>query len=487
MAPRSRSYRLGHWRRGAVISNYYAQQIPPFPQLGVVADLDFIGRQYFWNGAMRREADFTSLVLNGATWTAQGLDLSTCSANPDIRITLAALGITLPPCVFALAGYWPTAPAATKVVMQFDDGTDANRIMMSVVTTPNLNMQITDATVQQSSQNPGSIQPGAARWGVSFSAALNDVKASGNGSVTGSPADTAATIPTVTTLRLGCRALTAGTFPPAVLSRLWIYTAVKTQAELNLLSVQIRDAPAATVPQAETLALTAAMTVQPTAARRNLIDQTIASLKSAGLWTRLDFLHVLAAHDGQAARINWINPAQVLTANGGATFAVDSGWSGNGVDGWLGAGINWSALTRFTQDDASIGVWVQNTVPSGSVLGSTINNRITLNVYSGSGAMSCRLNNATASSDVVSSGRGHSLATRSSAASYDCYRNAALLTTAAIASVAVIAEPIVFLRAVNNYTQDQILGAAHAGASLTPAQISSLYSILNTWMVGVGA
>jgi hypothetical protein len=223
----------------------FAEAIPPlvppvvFPQPGVSADLDFVRRRYFWNGATRTEADFTTLTLNGATFGAQGLDFSTCSVNPSVTIALASLGITQPPCVYALAGYWPSAPSATKTIVQFDDGTDNERFVFNITNVPATALQTLDGGVSQSNQNVG-ITPGAARWGVSYSAQLNDIKASGNG--TAAPPDTVATMPTVTTLRLGCR-IAVGTFAPAIISRLWLYSAIKTQAELDLLSTQVRDAP----------------------------------------------------------------------------------------------------------------------------------------------------------------------------------------------------------------------------------------------------
>lgn len=239
--------------------------------------------------------------------------------------------------------------------------------------------------------------------------------------------------------------------------------------------------------QAETTALLAAMTIQPSAGRQALINDTIFALKNAGVWTRLDFIYVLAAHDGQAGRLNWINPAQVLTINGGVTFAANSGYSGNGVDGYLGTGINWSALAKFVQDDASIGVWVQNNVMGSGTLGSPTTNRISLNSITVTGFMTCKVNNVTGSTEPMSDGRGHTLATRSSASSYDCYKDGVFVDSPVFPSIAVIAEEAIFLRTTTNFTSGQILGAAHAGQSLSPAQIANLNSILSTYMAGVSA
>jgi hypothetical protein len=226
--------------RAAMLGFMFGSQPGAFPWVGASADLDFIRRQYRWNNASRTEADFTTLILNGATWGAQGLDFSSCTINPNVTITLAALGLAMPPCVFAFAGYFLSAPATTKSIVTIDDGTAAERFFLGALATPIINLQTLDGNVSQASQNPGAIAPApGVRFGLAYSVDLNDVKAAANG--IDAPADTVATMPTVTTLRLGA-GIPAGSFPPVIMSRLVIFAAVKTQAEVNLLSAQIRDA-----------------------------------------------------------------------------------------------------------------------------------------------------------------------------------------------------------------------------------------------------
>jgi hypothetical protein len=208
-----------------------------FPWTGAAADLDFVRRQYYWNGAIRTEANFTTLVLNGATWGAQGLDFSTCSVNPDITITLAALGITMPPCVYAYAGVFVSAPASVKTILEFDDGTDNEKFFTGTQVGPNINTQTIDGGVQQSVVNIANTV--GVRYGFANSAQLNEILCARNGAAGAS--DVAATMPTVTRLKLGAGP-SATTFAPAIISRLWIFTAVKTQPQVNQLSIDIRDA-----------------------------------------------------------------------------------------------------------------------------------------------------------------------------------------------------------------------------------------------------
>ncbi len=56
----------------------------------------------------------------------------------------------------------------------------------------------------------------------------------------------------------------------------------------------------------ETAGLLARMSVPPSPARRTHIDTLVKSLIAAGLWTKLDALYLLAAHDAQAARLNLV-------------------------------------------------------------------------------------------------------------------------------------------------------------------------------------
>jgi len=81
-----------------------------------------------------------------------------------------------------------------------------------------------------------------------------------------------------------------------------------------------------------------AMDVQPDAARKLLICQTITALKSAGLWDKLDLLFMFAAHDEQAGRINWVSPGYVLTRYNSCTFTTDRGFTGDNVSMYLAGG-----------------------------------------------------------------------------------------------------------------------------------------------------
>lgn len=87
--------------------------------------------------------------------------------------------------------------------------------------------------------------------------------------------------------------------------------------------------------QAETTTLLAQMAVQPTTAQVTTIDTLIASLKSAGVWDKLDRLFMLNLHTSQASLLDWRNPTNTGTAVNSPTFTAYSGFTGNGSSSYV--------------------------------------------------------------------------------------------------------------------------------------------------------
>jgi len=86
---------------------------------------------------------------------------------------------------------------------------------------------------------------------------------------------------------------------------------------------------------AEALAVFAAMTTAPDAARKRLINALIVSLKSSGVWSLLDSLYILAAADSQAARVDWKRPSVTATVTNSPTFTADRGYAFDGSTNYL--------------------------------------------------------------------------------------------------------------------------------------------------------
>lgn len=74
---------------------------------------------------------------------------------------------------------------------------------------------------------------------------------------------------------------------------------------LSLPSAAVLRGRAQPVP-AQAAALMARMSEAPAPVRSRAIGGLVGSLISSGIWQKLDLLYVLAAHDAQAARLNWV-------------------------------------------------------------------------------------------------------------------------------------------------------------------------------------
>lgn len=69
------------------------------------------------------------------------------------------------------------------------------------------------------------------------------------------------------------------------------------------------------------------LSVQPDDTRKQLYDDLICGLVTAGIYSKLDRFGVYAAHDQQAARVSVVNPtsAQLIEVNV-PVFTVDIGY-----------------------------------------------------------------------------------------------------------------------------------------------------------------
>lgn len=128
-----------------------------------------------------------------------------------------------------------------------------------------------------------------------------------------------------------------------------------------------------------------AMTVQPTSAQKSTINTLIGALQTAGIYSKLDVLYLLGAHDQQAARLNVITPGtytiteKQLTTNNTGSNVKWRRWYGYKLDapGSLSDYLetNWNFSTdsvNFTQNSACQHVYVNDNVAAslyGTIMG----------------------------------------------------------------------------------------------------------------------
>lgn len=180
----------------------------------------------------------------------------------------------------------------------------------------------------------------------------------------------------------------------------------------------------------ETQALLAAMTTKPSPARIALIDRTIRSLVSSGVWAKLDIFYMLAAHDSQAATLNWKSPGTfTLSIVSAMAFAADQGFTGDASADYLDTG--WTAGTdavNYTQNSASFGAWSRTTGAAGIDIGlSTIGAARLLFRNASNQCSAGRVNDLTNSlmASSVTDGSGLFAAERPDASTKRAYRNGA--------------------------------------------------------------
>lgn len=204
-----------------------------FPDPEAVLDLDFVAQRYWWNGASRTTGEFTTYVLNGSTFGAQGL---TPTDTIDITVNVSAFWSA--PGAFA-ARLFPTAnPAAPRHAFMVSDGTDANYASINQNISSGqhrLLVAVASAAVGLVPLNGTLNVPS----GFAASFDVNDDRMYRDG-VAGA-LDNIATLPSPTVLRIG-RSNTGGvgTSYVGAIGRFTLYNPVQTNAWLQDRSSRIR-------------------------------------------------------------------------------------------------------------------------------------------------------------------------------------------------------------------------------------------------------
>lgn len=245
---------------------------------------------------------------------------------------------------------------------------------------------------------------------------------------------------------------------------------------------------------ADASALFAAMSSQPDATRKTLINTTILALKAAGIWTLLDELWFMAAHDSQAGLLGWKRKKDCTAVNA-PTFTADRGYAGDGTTSYLNANFVPSTDgVQYTQNDASFGIYSRTnstataadmgTKDSGSNI-STIHARyMDNNVYG-------RINSLDDAGVATASSLGLTVVRRTGSAAKSIWRNGVSLSPGTTASSGVAASPF-YIGARDDNGAAQFLSArqyamAFVGASMSTQQQLDLFTITEAHLDAIGA
>jgi hypothetical protein len=249
----------------------------------------------------------------------------------------------------------------------------------------------------------------------------------------------------------------------------------------------------------------AAMTVQPSNARKILYNNIIVALKSPiaggnadGLFAHLDELIIIAAHDSQAGQVDLISGTQKLVLVGGPSFTVDQGYSSDGVAKYMDTGFKPSTAVNFKQNDGIVGPWARDdnlnsTTAFGAQDASTPTTAITSSLHTAANNTAAyRINQAAArtlTNGLITSGIGLTVLHRDAAAATGFMKNGVRIGgTGTDTSVAPVAFNL-FLGAVNqagtavNFTTHQfavfVAGGGFGTGTVRDANHLALYNALN--------
>ena len=243
-----------------------------------------------------------------------------------------------------------------------------------------------------------------------------------------------------------------------------------------------------TFTNAEASDLVARMSVAPSNARKARIDTTVGALKSAGLWSKLDALYMLAAHDAQAARLNWISTSYTLSEVNAPTFTTNAGYAGNGTSSYLESGYNpTTAGGVFTQNSAHMGLWSNSASVTAAADIGNLNTAVVCRTSAD--LIAVRLNASVSAAPIASTdGSGHFIGSRSGSAAIDEYRNGSSVGRGAASTSAAPSNSTFWIGARNNtaFSARQI-SVAHWGSALTAAEVTALYDILDQYLNGLSA
>lgn len=250
-----------------------------------------------------------------------------------------------------------------------------------------------------------------------------------------------------------------------------------------------------TVANSEASMLIGRFSADPGVARRGLVDTLIGALKAAGLWAKIDVLQVYAAHDSQAAGLNWKSASFTATPQASPTFTADRGYAGDGSAAYVdtgfannAAGANWQGSSSLAT--YAVGVNVGGTVgASNYVFGLTGGAAsVRFNPYNGTGA-SGRFFSGSEQNFTNAAGRiGRYLVTRD-AGGQAGYRNGVLMAAPGVGALSVASANLAALRTNTTFSDSRMSFVMIGGgpAIWTATEAADFDAAMDTYLAAVGA
>ncbi|KAA0971071.1 hypothetical protein FPY71_11540 [Aureimonas fodinaquatilis] len=255
------------------------------------------------------------------------------------------------------------------------------------------------------------------------------------------------------------------------------------------IGIGFNNKPPGPVLDPDAMALIARMSVEPNASRKLLISNLIKALKAGGVWSKLDAFYVLASHDAQAARLNWVSGLLGLSLVASPVFTVDRGYKGDGVSAYLAIASPLADSVKFQLTDASAGLWAQEVVNTANKVAMAGGASAYTNIYplNTAGTQFSARTNSNSSGYRNGGGTGMFHTSRVSEPGYTQRHGlAARYDMNGVAYARAVPERILAGTSGWGFSEHRV-AAAYFGAGMTVGQEDAITNALSTYMTAVGA
>lgn len=242
-------------------------------------------------------------------------------------------------------------------------------------------------------------------------------------------------------------------------------------------------------------AFEARKTTPPTVQQAYLDCTLITDLKTAGTWSLIGEMYVLAAADTQSALLNWKSATHNLTASGSPAFTPLVGYTGS-TSNYLTTGIAPASLSTGTQNSFAFGAFLVGTAQNvgTAVIGNdgtsaTLRVQMYPDVTNGTPVRGRNMTSAQMDGTITIPSRlGFTVFNRTILTSVDIWKDGAKLETVVNASATPSSQtdPIAVFRNGTNYATDTI-GAVVFSSGWTDPQAAATYTAFHSYLVSVGA
>ena len=220
-------------------------------------------------------------------------------------------------------------------------------------------------------------------------------------------------------------------------------------------------------------------------------NQVVVDLKSAGVFSQLDFLHVW--RDGTTGlggfkSIDWIRLSKATLVN--SPILTVNGIQGNGTTSYVNLNFNPTTdASNYLLNDHSVGAFNANpTAQQGVLIGSFSNNGTEISNDNPSTRLICYDNGNIGRTPSIPTGEqdGHLFINRDDAASFEIYKNnIELLVPAAATSAFNNASFRLFSRTNNSFYGNGIVAYNFGGGALTSLERQAVVDAFNTYFAAL--